>query len=435
MLSKKEIILIFILGIIAVVRFYFFIPKPPDFDKFVGEKVSFVGVVSDFPDKRLNNDRIILKLKDSQIKILVILDKGNGVFYGDEIKIKGILEKPDNFITNSGKEFNYIKYLSNRDIYYIVRNNNLEIISSGNGNKIKNLLFRIRDVFSKNINKIISSPESDLARGLILGDRGGFDNEIQDNFINTGTMHIVALSGYNITIIVTNTIKVFSFIFSQTFSMLFGAVFVLFFIIMAGGGATIVRAGIMAFIAIFARITGRTYFAGRALVIAGILMTVYDIRIISDMSFQLSFLATAGILFVTPKIIKWISFVPLRFGFRENLATTISATIAVLPLLLHQTGTLSFVSVPANILILSVIPYAMFFSFLTGVFGIISLNIALPFGFIAEKLLNYILFIIEKIGSLSFASTNIHFFPLIFVIIFYIFLVWWIKKDIISDKL
>lgn len=415
--------------IIALIRFYFFIPKAPNFDFAVGKKVEIEGVITEYPDERLSNNRLILSPYNQKTKLLIIAPYGSDVSYGDEVKIKGILETPENFITDSGKEFNYKRYLSNKNIYYIIKNAEIEIISNKNGNKIKLFLFKLRNYFSSNINNIISSPESDLAKGLILGDRGGFDKEMQKDFINTGTIHIVALSGYNITIISTNIIKIFSLIFSQAFSMIFGIVFILLFILMVGSSATIIRAGIMASIAIFARLTGRTYFAGRVLLIAGILMITYDLRVITDMSFQLSFLATAGILYITPKVFKWFSFVPIRFSIRENLATTISATIAVLPLLLYETGILSFVSLPANILILPLIPVTMFFSFLTGILTAISPFLSLPFGFIAQTLLSYILFIIEKLGNLSFSSINIQSFPLILTIFIYILIIWWIFKN------
>jgi len=427
-MSKKEIILICILGIVAVVRFFFFIPKAPDLDLAVGKNVEVKGIITDYPDHRLKGERLILLPYNQKTKFLIVASYGSDASYGDEVKVRGVLETPENFITNAGKEFNYKRYLDNKDIYYIVKNADVEIVSTGHGNKIQSILFKIRDIFSEKIDEVISSPKSDLGRGLILGDKGGFDTETNNNFIKTGTIHIVALSGYNITIVSGAVIKTFSIFLSSSLSMIFGIIFIFIFILLVGGGATIVRAGIMAFIALYARLTGRTYFAGRALVIAGLLMITYDPRVITDMSFQLSFIVTAGILYLTPKIIKWVSFAPMRFSIRENLATTIGATIAVLPLLLYETGVFSLVSLPANILILPVIPIAMFFTFLSGLLGIISPIIALPFGFIADQLLSYILFVINTLGDLSFASINITSFPIILTILFYILIIWWIVR-------
>ncbi len=342
--SKKEISIIIALIIIALVRFFFFIPDAPSYDNAVGKSVEVTGIVSDDPDVRLKNKHLNIKLKDKDATILVIVGREVKVDYGDIVKVFGVLEEPENFITDSGKEFNYKRYLANQDIYFMIKNAGIEIISSDNGNKIKSLLYKLRSAFIKNINKVIPMPESDLANGLVLGVRGGFDEDTTKDFIETGTIHIIALSGYNVSIIAENVMKAFSLIFSQILSIVFGIIVIILFIIMTGAGATSVRAGIMASIMLLGRMTGRNYLAGRALVIAGLVMIVYDPRVITDMSFQLSFIATGGVLFVTPKILHWFRFLPMRFGFREMVATTVAATISVLPILLHLTGIFLFLS-------------------------------------------------------------------------------------------
>jgi len=427
-MSKKEIILIFILVTIACVRFLFFIPKAPLYDNAVGKIVVLEGIVNDAPDIRFKNQQLTVKLKDKDVNILVIVGREVEVSYGDIVKVSGVLEKPENFVTSSGKEFNYKRYLANKDIYFMIKNADIEIISHDNGNKIKSILFKIRNAFIKNINKVIGMPESDLAKGLLLGVRGGFDEETKNDFIETGTIHIVALSGYNVSIVAEGVMKAFSLVFSQVLSIIFGIVIVLLFIIMTGASATAIRAGIMATIMLLGRITGRNYIAGRALIIAGLLMIAYDPRILVDMSFQLSFIATGGVLYLTPKVINWFKFLPMRFGIREMFACTIAATISVLPILLYLTGVLSLVSIPANILILLFIPIVMFFIFITGILGFISPIISIPFGYISYLILLYILSIIHFLGSLSFASITIQSFPLVITVLIYSALLWWIFK-------
>ena len=427
-MSKKEIIIVFILITIACVRFFFFIPEPPDYSSAIGKEVVLEGQIVDDPDIRLKNQHLNIKLKDKDVIILTIIGREKEVSYGDNVFVRGILEEPENFITQSGKEFNYKRYLANEDIYFVIKNGNIEIISKNNGSKIKSLLYKIRGSFMKNINKVIPIPESDLANGLILGARGGFDEEMKNEFIGTGTIHIIALSGYNVSIVAEGVMKTFSLIFSQIISIIFGIVIILLFIIMTGASATAIRAGIMATIMLLGRMTGRNYMAGRALVIAGLLMIAYDPRVLIDMSFQLSFIATGGVLFLTPKILHWFKFLPMRFGIREMIATTIAATMAVLPILLYLTGILSLVSIPANILILLFIPTAMLLIFITGISGFISPLISIPFGFISYLILMYILYVIHLLGSLSFTSVSIQSFPLFLTILIYIYLLWWVFK-------
>ncbi len=435
-MSKKDIIIIFILITVALVRFLFFIPKAPNYSEAIGKTVILEGLVSDDPDIRLKNKHLNITLLNQDVNILVIVDRNTEVSYGDKIKVKGILEEPENFTTKSGKEFNYKRYLGNQDIYYIIKKAEIVIISEGNGSKIKSWLCNLRSSFIKNIDRVISPPESDLANGLILGARGGFEEDLNNEFINTGTIHIIALSGYNVSIVADGVMRVFGLIFSQIISIIFGVIVIILFIIMAGASPTAIRAGIMAVIMLLGRMTGRRYDAGRALVIAGFLMIAYDPRVIIDMSFQLSFIATGGVLFVTPKVINWFKFLPLRFGIRELMASTMAATISVLPVLLYLTGVLSLVSIPANILILLFIPITMLFSFIVGITGFISPILSIPFGYLAHLLLLYILSTIHFFGTLSFASITIQSFPLLFTILIYILLIWWVflKEDKIPTK-
>lgn len=428
MISKKEILIIFILVITSIIRYFYFIPKPPVYNEAVHKRVEVVGIVSEDPDVRLNNKQLNIKLKDKDTNILVFVEREEEVSYGDNVEVFGILEEPENFMTNSGKEFNYKRYLANRDIYYIIKNADIKIISNGNGNKIKTLLYKLRNSFIKNINKVISMPESDLANGLILGVRGGFDSDTKQEFIETGTVHIIALSGYNVSIVAEGVMKTFSLIFTEIISIIFGIIIILLFIIMTGASSTAIRAGIMATIMLLGRMTNRKYLAGRALIIAGLLMVAYDPRVLVDMSFQLSFIATGGVLYLTPKVLNWFKFITMRFGFREMIASTVAATIAVLPILLNLTGVLSLVSLPANILILLLIPTAMLLIFITGISGFISPLISIIFGYISYLILLYILSVIHFFGSLSFSSVTIQSFPVTLTVLIYAYLLWWVFK-------
>jgi len=429
-LNKKEISLIIALMIIALVRFFFFIPKAPDYSSVVGKSVELTGVVSEDPDIRLKNKHLNIQIDGKDVNILVFVGRDEEVSYGDEVKVKGILEVPENFTTNAGKEFNYKRYLANKDIYYLIKNADIKVISNGHGSRVKSLLYKLRNSFIKNINKVIPMPESDLANGLILGVRGGFDEDTQQEFINTGTIHIIALSGYNVSIVANSVMKVFNLILSTTLSIVLGVIVILLFIIMTGASSTAIRAGIMATIMLLGKMTERKYIAGRALVVAGLVMVAYDPRIFVDMSFQLSFVATFGVLYVTPKIFGWFKFVPIRFGFREMVASTVAATISVLPILLNLTGVLSLVSLPANFLILLIIPTVMLLIFITGAFGFILPILGVVFGYISYLFLLYMLSVIHFFGSLSFASVSIQSFPLLLTIIIYGFLLWWVFKKI-----
>jgi competence protein ComEC len=201
---------------------------------------------------------------------------------------------------------------------------------------------------------------------------------------------------------------------------------------MVGASATAVRAGIMALLVLLARGTGRTYAITRALILAGFVMILHNpLILIFDSSFQLSFLATVGLIHLSPIIEKRLGFVPGQWGFREVAVSTVATQIFVLPLLLYMSGQLSVVALPVNLLILGVIPVTMFFGFLTGMIGFISTVLAMPLALVSYALLTYQLKVVELFSSFPFASFTIDYFPAWLMICFYIaigvFL--WLKKS------
>lgn len=425
-MQKKEIVIIFILIIFSLIRFVFPKPEKSIFNEAVGKDVVFEGVIVDPPDIRINNQHLKIRPNGDKDNILVITGREKEFSYGDLVEVKGILSRPESFITDNGREFNYPRYLANQKIYYNMSRASVEILSSGHGSAIKRILFQIRHSFIKNINKVLPSPESDLANGLVLGVRGGFDKQTNQELIDTGTIHIVALSGYNVSIIAEAVIKFFGLILPASFSIIISIILIISFVIMTGAGATIIRAGVMAIIMLLGRLSGRTYFAGRALVITGLAMVLISPNIITDMSFQLSFIATAGVLFVTRKITKYFKFIPTRFGLREIIVSTVAASISVLPLLLYLTGVFSIVSIPANTIIALIMPYTMLSIFLTGIFGFIFPTISFILGYVAYYFLSFLLAVVHFFGSLSFSSFMIRSFPLWLTIIIYLFLIWWV---------
>ena len=256
--------------------------------------------------------------------------------------------------------------------------------------------------------RVISEPASALLGGLVLGAKTSLGEELTLSFRRTGVSHIVALSGYNMTIVADTIMRFFSFL-PRVANTWLGVTGILLFSIMAGAGATVVRAAIMALIVIFARTRGNRYNMGRALVVAGFLMIVHNPRIlVFDVSFQLSFLATLGILYGPPLFEPYFRWLTERWQLRSTAVTTTSAQAAVLPLILYKMGSLSLVALPVNILILPAIPATMFFGFLTGVTGFFSTLLSLVFAYPAYLLLAYELGVVELFAQLPFAALEVY---------------------------
>jgi len=158
---------------------------------------------------------------------------------------------------------------------------------------------------------------------------------------------------------------------------------------------------------IMAKSFHRPYSAPRALLSAGFLMVLHNPKIlVFDASFQLSFLATCGLIYVVPKVAKHLQWITERFKAREIMATTIGTQITVLPLLIYLTREVSIVSLPANILVLFFIPHVMFAGFFATLIAYVSPILALPLTYLAHLILSWILFIGHFLGNLPFATTS-----------------------------
>lgn len=399
-----------------------------ELDKLVDRKIIIEGIITNEPVEKENNTKFVLKLNEIKSgnvktkfndKILIITESPNFLNYGDRILVNGILNKPKNFVSDE-KEFDYVSYLSKDEIFYQMFYPKIEKKSVNEGNYIKQNLFKLKNFFLGNIKKTISEPHSSLLGGLTVGAEESLGETLQENFRKTGIMHIIVLSGYNVTIVSEAIMRVFSFL-PFIFKFSFGIISIIFFVLMTGASATAVRAGIMSILVIIARITGREYEALRALFIAGVLMIIQNPKILAfDSSFQLSFMATFGLIYVSPKIYRYFKFITSKFQFRELAVSVVATQFFVLPLILYKMGNLSILALPVNILILPFIPMTMFFGFLSGIFGFVSSAISFPFSFVAFILLDYELKIVNFFASLSFSSIQINNFPLILMILMYI---------------
>ncbi len=381
-------------------------------DSLVGQKIIGQGIVVDEPSLRGASQRLAVSFdevngKPVSLKILVTADSCPNVSYGDKIGVKGKLERPQAFETDTGRMFEYPAYLAKDDIYYQIRFASVSVVSEGSGNPVTAGLFALKRAFLSQLGEIVPEPESSLAGGLLVGGKQSLGADLEQEFRRAGIIHIVVLSGYNITIVADAAMRLFSFL-PRALGMGAGVFAIILFAVMTGASATIVRASIMALLVVLARATGRTYQITRALLIAGFLMLLQNPHILAfDPSFQLSFLSTIGLIYVAPLIEKRLGWMPTQFGLREAAVATFATQLAVLPLLLYQTGQLSLVALPVNLLVLPLIPLSMFLGFLTGMVGFISTLLALPFGFLLYLPLAYELAVVHFFSQLPFAAVSV----------------------------
>ena len=396
-------ILIFAFGAWRSFEVFSYRGKPAIKNFNTDEKIIFSGKIVGEPDRRSNFSQYIL---ESEVfgRVLIKTNLYPEYFYGDVLKLDGKIEKPENF---SG--FDYQNYLAKDNIFLINQYPEITLINRPVNKDFYGHLLGIKKSFIDIINKILLEPQASFLAALLVGARRTLPADLVNAFNSTGTSHIVAISGYNISIISIMLFNFLNYLFlpRRLIFWLIGICLVAFTLI-AGAEASVVRAAIMGGLLILARREGRFYQVTNAIIFAGAVMLFLNPYLLRyDAGFQLSFLAVLGLIYLAPHFNGWFSRLPNFLAFRDNLAATLSAQIATLPIIIFVFNRFSLVATLANVLVLPAIPFTMFFGFLAGLTGFISLKIAAIFIFPAWILLSYQIWVVKILSLLPFASISL----------------------------
>lgn len=397
--------LIFAILILAIfVRGYFVFNNPAKRslkDK-VGQIIVFEGKIHTPPEKKDFLQVFVLETYEGML-IRTGADRFGEYGYGDKVRVEGKLSAPRNFSGNGGRVFNYIDYLGKDKIYYEFKKAKVEVLEKADMNDVAGILFTLKKKFLDNIGQVLGEPHAALAGGLVVGEKTALGKDLINDFRRSGLIHIVVLSGYNITVIAASIRRMLSFL-PRNAGIILGGIGIVLFGVLVGGGATVVRSCIMALIALFAEILRRNYNAVRALFIAGALMLIHNPMILLyDPSFQLSFLATLGLVVLSSPIEEKIGFITERFGIRALIASTLATQIFVSPLIFYMMGELSIIGIFVNILVLPLIPLTMLLVFCAGFFGFIIPWASQIAGWVSHIVLSYELFMVRTASRLPYA--------------------------------
>jgi competence protein ComEC len=239
---------------------------------------------------------------------------------------------------------------------------------------------------------------------VLLGDKSGLGKELKSEMTVAGVIHIAVLSGSNIALVAAIIFGLTKML-SYNLRIILSVTVVLLFVMLSGAEPPALRAGILVVIIFLGKFLHRELHVGRGLLLAAFIMVfINPFSLIYDMSFQLSFLATIGIVYVAPWVEKFCGKITQRFGLREVVAGTLGAQIAVTPLLMYSTGAFSIVSLPANVLIVWAVPMLMALGFFGGALHAVSIYLALPIAFLGELISGYIIFITKLFAHMSYAQ-------------------------------
>lgn len=399
---------------------------PEPFARLLNQHVSLQGTIIDYPDVRETSTRLTVEVQreGSVIRIIAVVIGHAKFKVGDVVSVSGSFALPEPFETAGGRMFAYDTFLAKDGVFALVNPAHVEVIGRDRNPwlTIMRTLGVIRESFLRAMERAIPEPESALAAGLLVGGKQGLGQSLLDDFTTAGLIHIVVLSGYNVTIVAEAVLRILGFLPRRMALTIAGSTIGLF-VLAAGAGAAAVRAGMMALLGLVARSTGRTYAVLRALLVTFLGMLIWNpLLLMRDPGFQFSFAATLGLILLAEsaeRLLGWIRVAAIR----EIAASTLAAQIGVLPILLFQTGNLSLVSFFVNIIVLPVIPLAMGLGTVATLTALVLPTFADPLvrvaGLPAYAVLAYVITIAHFAAVLPLAQVIVPAFPFWIVVVAY----------------
>jgi len=375
------------------------------------------GQVVDYPDVR--GDRIKLTIKVDHIEdqavsgmVLVTVDRYPEYDYGDRLELKGILTAPHEF-----EDFSYQDYLRRYGIDSVMYSPRVTLVDVGRSHwwDWKYYVFQLKTAVESRLNRLLVEPHAGFAAGLLLGSRRGIPADIMANFNTSGLTHIIAISGYNITLIIVFVSGLFQFL-SRRWQTVVATVVIVIFVVLVGGTAAVVRSAIMGVLGLWAIWFGRRSEVTRLLAITAGGMTMWNpFILVDDVGFQLSFAAICGLIYMTPsveRLLKWARVydrIPQMLSIREAFVTTLAAQTLAVPIIIVSFGRLSLIAPFANVAAVSLIPIAMALSFVALLMSYVWWEGGVILGYGAWFFLEAIIQIAQWSAMIPFASVDVEF--------------------------
>jgi competence protein ComEC len=339
-------------------------------------KVSLIGVVIDSPDVRDTYTGLRLQVDSLNTSCDPIRQTAHGLVllrasryedwsYGDRVRAAGYLETPPVFET-----FSYRDYLARQGIHSIMSYAEVTHLARRQASPILQVIFDYRAHALEVVQTLFPDPEASLLAGILLGIESGISSEVRQTFNDTSTTHIIAISGFNITIIASLFISLFGRWLGARRGALAAGLAIAVYTLLVGADAAVVRAAVMGGLALLARYLGRQTHGLASLAAAACIMTVISPNILWDVGFQLSFAATLGLILYADPVKNWF----IRQACRrmpeeraerladpvsEYILFTLAAQVTTLPLTAYYFQRFSLVSFLANPVILPLQPAVM----------------------------------------------------------------------------
>lgn len=334
------------------------------------ERLSLEGIVKTQPDVKTHGKRVIVSFVLASKNLLQWKAKNQREFhetagdvqvflfnpslipdYGDRLRLWGMLERPKE-ISNPG-EFDYGKYLAQQEIFSIFKGfgeKSIRRLRTGEGSAFLRMIEKWRTAIEQRIDRLFAgkdqaefNPSAELFKALILGKRKGIPDELRDDFMKTGTSHLLAISGMNITMIAgTFYFVLLLFRLEQKIAAACALVMVMIYVFIAGFGIPVQRAGWMVGTSFLAFLLERERNSLNTFFLAFFLLLIFNPSVLTNLSFQLSFISVFSLIWM---LRAW----PDRWMWKELAGQTLAVMAGTFPLVIYYFNIVSFSSLLANL--------------------------------------------------------------------------------------
>ncbi|HUW23284.1 MAG TPA: DNA internalization-related competence protein ComEC/Rec2 [bacterium] len=386
------------------------------------EKINFVLAC-----ERLTTDKREIEVT-GKTQVFLYTSEPIQINYGDRLNIYGRLSSPF-ALTNPGV-FDYRKYLSYRNIhslFSVYRSEDIEISGRGKIGIFRSVILRIRRRIEFVIKNTLPQLESSILAGVMLGERTALPRQIQGIFTDAGVIHTLAVSGLHVGLVL--------FIFYAFFRVMgipkkttyfLTILVVILYAQVAGGRPSAIRASIMATCGLVAILLERDKHLYNSLALAALIILLLNPFTLFDVGFQLSFMATLGILYLTPHFLGYFRFSkPRKFitYILTSLGVSAGALVGVYPIVAFYFNKISLIALISNILVVPQVAIIIALGFAASIFGLFSLGLAQVINTINRLFIIILLRCVGFFASLPFSFKYVVSPSLIFLLAYYLFFV------------
>jgi competence protein ComEC len=345
--------------------------------------------------------------------------------YGDVLRLRGRLETPP-----QDEDFSYRDYLARQGIRSYMSMAEVTLLPGTSGSPILAAVYALKEQALANVYRLFLDPEASFLAGVLLGVDSGLSSRLQQAFIDTGTAHIIAISGFNIAVIAGVFVLLFSRLLGPRRGALAAVIGIAFYTILVGAGPSVVRAALMGTLALLAVQIGRRQQGLNTLAFVAAVMAIWNPLILWDVGFQLSFFATLGlILYGEPLRSAAENFMVRHFAVSDAqknasllsqfVLLTFAAQITTLPIMAYQFQQISLISFIANPFILPAQPAVEILGGLAVVVSLIIYPLGQLAAWIAWPLTAYTIRMVELFDRVPHGVIYLGGFSLVLVVLLY----------------